>query len=129
MLRNEFYRTFKVNGDTWRNVVEHAKAKEQYCIQRCRQYLETTKLVISPRNFNAAKIELQEKEKEEKNLRKLLKEEKGRKKSPSPERKLSLEKLKKSDAVDMRDLRTQFRDMVEDTFSKRKNQNQASISL
>lgn len=57
MLRNEFYRTFKVTAETWKFVVEHAKAKEQYCIQRCRQYLETTKLIISPRNFNVDKIE------------------------------------------------------------------------
>ena len=115
MMRNEFYRTFKATTETWRDVVEHSKAKEQYCIDRCRQYLDTTKLVASPRNFNAAKIEMEEHEREEKKLRKLYKKEKGRN-SPSPERKLNMEKIKKSDVVDLRDLRTQFKDMVKETF-------------
>ena len=48
-------------------------------------------------------------------------EKKGRRKSPSPERKLSLEKMKKSEQVDMRDLRTQFKDMVEEVYSKKRN--------
>ena len=70
--------------------------------------METTKLVASPRNFNSAKIEMEEQEKEEKKLRKLLKKEKdrGERNSPSPERKLSIKKMKKSDAVNTRDLRT-----------------------
>ena len=53
--------------------------------------------MASPRNFNSAKIEMEEQEKEDKKLRKLLKKEKGKgeRNSPSPERKLSIDKLKK----------------------------------
>ena len=60
MQRNEFYRTFKTSPEVWKRVVHHAKAKEQYCLVRCRQYLETTKLVCSPRNFNSTKIKMEE---------------------------------------------------------------------
>ena len=71
----------------------------------------TTKEVASPSNFNTAKIEMDEQRKEEKSLRKLLNKEKDRK-SHSPDRKTSMEKIKKTDAVDTRDLRTQFREKV-----------------
>lgn len=63
-------------------------------------------------------------------MRKLLKEEKSKGRSPSPERKMSLEMAKKNDIVDLRDLRTQFRDMVTETYAHQRNsQPEVSMSL
>ena len=50
MPRSEFFRTFKQNVDNWRRLTELAQRKQQYYLQRCKQYLETTKRVIPTPN-------------------------------------------------------------------------------
>ena len=43
LSRTEFYRTFKLSADGWKQAVRQAKLKENEYLRRCRNYLDMTK--------------------------------------------------------------------------------------
>ena len=43
LTRVDFYRTFKMSTDSWRNAVKNAKSKELEYVKRCRSYLDVNK--------------------------------------------------------------------------------------
>ena len=78
--------------------------------------METTKLVSSPTNFNSAKIEIEEQEREEKRLRKINKTT-GDRSSISYENQKP-QKSKRNDNISTVDIRSQFIGKVIETYNQ-----------
>jgi len=46
LSREDFYRTFKLSNESWKNALRQAQRKEALYISRCRSYLHINKLVL-----------------------------------------------------------------------------------